>query len=224
METVLGYITVGLAFLICVMLMLLGTVIARYIHYKTTFQGQVRRNATLIGTIVAKEMRNVQLKSELKNVKDSLEAAKKENEVISEYLQNYIDTCKSQEELIAQKDEELNYNDEYIRNSEHTLKIQQERIDSMEKALKAEKADGKEHLKSCLLDKIHDVANLQRLNEMLQNANESYARDLETAWEENDRLKSVLAESGITEVLTISMPRTLNRNAKANEQEAAISC
>jgi chromosome segregation ATPase len=222
METVLGYVTVGMGFVMCLLLILLGTVVARYLQYKSKAQSQIRRNVRLISTIMAKEMRNVQLKGELKTAKDSFDALQKENDVMSEYLQSYIDTCHSQEELIATKDEELNYLEEYVRNSEHTLKIQQERIDSMEEALKAEKAEGKEHLKSCLLNKIHDVANLQKLNDLLKNANESYAKDLDAAWEENDRLKSVMAESGITEVMTISMPRKLKHNV--NENEAAVSC
>lgn len=129
-------------------------------------QNVIRRRQEIINT------RNKDLKSaakEIEQLREDLRLAKEETAYVNE-------TLREQEELIRERDVELGYNEQYMASQQHVLELSQKEIDDLHRKLKA--AQAPEHLKASLLEKIQECGNLKHLNELLENANASYAADL----------------------------------------------
>ncbi len=156
-------------------------------------QNVIRRRQEIINT------RNKDLKSaakEIEQLREDLRLAKEETAYVNE-------TLREQEELLRERDVELGYNEQYMASQQHVLELSQQEIDDLHRKLKA--AQAPEHLKACLLEKIQECGNLRHLNELLENANASYAADVKLIKTE---FQAMMARINATEFDQIRFPFT----------------
>ena len=156
MDTILyGSIAVVLAFALMTALVYLGEILRQRSELKLMVQQLHQDKCGLTKTLNSRQERINKLKAE---------------------LQSANETIRDQETLIQMKDDELTYNDQYMQSQLHVLELSQKEVADLQKSLAA--ADSPEYLKACLLENIQQLANLKHLNELLENANASYAADL----------------------------------------------
>lgn len=196
-----GYAIVMLSFALMIALVYLGAILKQNITLKERQERHVDDlrgwNITLSTkqkTINAYAKRIIKMNADIAKVHDDLRVAKEEI--------NYVyETVRDQETLIKQKDEELAYNEQYMASQQHVLELSQKEIDDLHRKLKA--AESPSYLKACLLEKIQECGNLKHLNELLENANASYAADLKLIKSE---FQAMMARINATEFDQIRFP------------------
>lgn len=131
---------------------------------------------------------------------------------------HYIEEIAGLEVLIKAKDEELNYYEDYIKNGEHAHKmVSAERDRILVKVAELEREP--EYVRACLLEKIHDCKNLQHLNELLEDANGAYCRELKEERAMVDHLVRQLKDNNIEPDLE---PNEAATSAEPNPAEEPI--
>jgi chromosome segregation ATPase len=118
------------------------------------------------------------------------------------------------EELIRIKDQELAYNEKYMEAQSRVLELAQAEKNDLEKQLRLAKAETPQYLKACLLEKIHDAANLKSLNKLLEEANAGYAKDLAAANAELASLKEPRRDPDLDELDYIETRPELGEDAQ----------
>jgi|GEM_PF-5670398 len=200
---VYGYIIVMLAFALVIALAYLGAILiqnkelkSRNDYHKSNVCGYLNALGVRQKKINEAAADNKKLHAQIERLTEELRIAKEEVDYVNE-------TLREQEDLIKQKDEELAYNEQYMASQQHVLELSQKEIDDLHKKLAA--AESPEHVKECLLEKIQECGNLRHLNELLENANASYAADLKLIKTE---FQAMMARINATEFDQIRFPFT----------------
>jgi DNA repair exonuclease SbcCD ATPase subunit len=104
------------------------------------------------------------------------ELLEKDIKISHEHINHYLETIAAQEQLINDKDQELN---------------------GLEDNIRALEKSSPEHIRALLLDKLAENKNLGYLNKLLEDANSGYSNDLKDARQMIDRLVRKLQENEI---------------------------
>lgn len=171
-----GYAIVMLSFALMIALGYLGAILkqnselkVRIARHQSDARGYMNALSARQVRINAAEATATKLQEQIDLITEELRIAREETAYVNE-------TLREQEELIRERDVELGYNEQYMASQQHVLELSQKEIDDLHRKLKA--AQAPEHLKASLLEKIQECGNLKHLNELLENANASYAADL----------------------------------------------
>lgn len=201
MEIVYGYIIVMETFAFAISLVYLGAILKQ----NSELKGRIARHQSdargHMNALSARQIRINAAEATAKNLQEQIDQITEELRIAREETAYVYETVRDQETLIKQKDEELAYNEQYMASQQHVLELSQEEIDDLHRKLNA--AQAPEHLKACLLETIQERGNLRHLNELLENANASYAADLKVIKTE---FQAMMARINATEFDQIRFP------------------
>lgn len=171
-----AYVITILAFALVVALGYISALIKELSATKANIEKLHREKCGLRNTLSTRLERIYQAKNQITAMETEIAKLTEDLRVAKEELKYVYETVSDQEELIKQKDEELAYNEQYMEGQNRVNQLSQKEIDDLHKKLS--EVECPEHVKSCLLEKINECSNLRHLNELLEQANASYAKDL----------------------------------------------
>jgi chromosome segregation ATPase len=198
-----GYAIVMLSFALMVALAYLGAILKQ----NSELKGRLARHQSdargYMNALSARQVRINAAEGTAKKLQEQIDLITEELRIAREETAYVNETLREQEELIRERDVELGYNEQYMASQQHVLELSQKEIDDLHRKLKA--AESPYYLKACLLEKIQECGNLRHLNELLENANASYAADLKLIKSE---FQAMMARINATEFDQIRFPFT----------------
>lgn len=198
-----AYVITILAFALVVALGYISALIKELSATKANIEKLHREKCGLRNTLSTRLERIYQAKNQITAMETVIAKLTEDLRVAKEELKYVYETVSDQEELIKQKDEELAYNEQYMEGQNRVNQLSQKEIDDLHKKLS--EVECPEHVKSCLLEKINECSNLRHLNELLEQANASYAADLKQIKSE---FQAMMARINATEFDQIRFPST----------------
>lgn len=176
MGIVYGYIIVMETFAFAISLVYLGAILKQNSDLKDRIARHQSDARGYMNALSARQVRINAAEGTAKKLQEQIDLITEELRIAREETAYVYETVRDQEELIKQKDEELAYNEQYMEGQNRVNQLSQKEIDDLHKKLS--EVECPEHVKSCLLEKINECSNLRHLNELLEQANASYAKDL----------------------------------------------
>jgi chromosome segregation ATPase len=166
-------------------------------YYRDLWQQTHATSMERFCTIASCQAEIKRMKASQKVWREVHERVERDLNTSHELINQYIEDIASLEQLITTKDDELNYMDDYVKNGELAYNLLTSERDRLSDRVAELEKETPEHLRACLLEKLHECKNLNYLNQLLENANSGYSKELKEVRTAVDRLVRQLQENEI---------------------------